>query len=377
MNAILHIIKKELLQLRRDPKMFGIIFIAPVLQLLILGYAANLDVRDIQVVVCDQDKSATSREFIRQFTNSGYFTVMAYVPEIDEVDRYLDYSKANMALVIPLKFGSDVISRARPAQVQAIVDGSEPMLTTAGMQYATIIANSYAQNVVFAVFDKYKGSALRIPRVSPELRIWYNPELKSRNFMIPGVLATLLMILTMLLTSLAIVKEKEVGTMEQLIVTPIKPYALIIGKIAPFVGIGIIDICIALLVATFWFKVHINGSLWLLFGLCVIFLMTTLGLGLFISTISKTQQQAMMTSAFFVIMPMIYLSGFAFPIENMPQAIQYVTYLFPLRYFIIIIRGVYLKGVGIQALWGNALTLFLFGVVILTVSILRFSKKVG
>jgi ABC-2 type transport system permease protein len=214
-------------------------------------------------------------------------------------------------------------------------------------------------------------------RVLPEIRVWYNAELKSRNFMVPGVVALVLMIITMTLTSLAIVKEKEAGTLEQLLVTPIKPYQLILGKLIPFVLIGAVDVTIVLAVARFWFEVPLRGSILLLYGLCGLFVLTTLGLGLFVSTISKTQQQAMMTAQFFIFMPFIFFSGFTFPIENMPQWIQYLTYLIPLRYFITIIRGIFLKGDGIAELWTQALALFVFGVVILTLSVLRFKRKLG
>ncbi|MEK6570030.1 MAG: ABC transporter permease, partial [Bacteroidota bacterium] len=199
----------------------------------------------------------------------------------------------------------------------------------------------------------------------------------SRNFMVPGVLAMVLMIITMTLTSLAVVKEKEIGTLEQLMVTPIKPYQLIVGKLLPFVIIGALDVALVIIVARFWFEVPLRGSVALLLGLSGLFVLTTLGLGLFVSTISKTQQQAMMTAQFFFFMPFIYLSGFAFPIENMPPAIQYVTYLIPLRYFIVIIRGVFLKGVGIAELWPQAIPLWIFGLAILTLSVLRFRKRLG
>ena len=235
----------------------------------------------------------------------------------------------------------------------------------------------YSQRVVVQRLNRLGPPGARPPRVNPEVRVWYNPELKSRNFMVPGILGLLLMVMTMMLTSLAIVKEKEVGTMEQLIVTPIRPYQLIIGKLAPFTLIGLIDIVLVLLVATFWFNVPVRGSIFLLFGLCVVFLMTTLGLGLFVSTISRTQQQAMMTSMFFVMLPMNFLSGFIFPIENMPVVIQYGTYLLPLRHFFVILRGLFLKGVGIEQLWDETLMMFAFGVAILALSVLRFRKKLG
>jgi ABC-2 type transport system permease protein len=376
MRSIIHIIRKEFLQLRRDRRMLPIIFIAPVIQLIILGYAANLDIKNIRTVVCDMDRTETSRDFVSKFSNSEYFEVNDYVYELKDIDHYLDFGKASFAIVIPRKFGSDLLAGKQP-QLQLIFDGSESTYATAGVQYATIIANTYSREIVLKTLARLRDPTLKIPSINPQFRVWYNPDLKSRNFMIPGVLALLLMVMTTLLTALAIVKEKEVGTMEQLIVSPIRPYALIIGKLAPFIIIGMIDIVLVLLVATFVFDVPVKGSVFLLFGLCVVYLMTTLGLGLFVSTISKNQQQAMLGAMFFLMMPMIYLSGFVFPIENMPKAMQYVTYIIPLRYFIIIIRGLFLKGVGMHELWGQALVLFLFGLAILTMSVFRFSKKEG
>ncbi len=376
MRAILQIIRKEFLQTGRDRKMIFIIFVAPVFQLLILGYAANLDVRNIRTVVCDLDRTPESRALVNEFTNSGYFVVTNYTDKISELDYYLDYGKDSFALVIPREFGRKIIS-GRTTQLQIIVDGSESAFATSGLQYASIIALRYSQNIAVKTFTRLAGSGVSIPRLSPQIRIWYNPELRSRNFMIPGVLALLLMIMTTMLTSLAVVKEKEVGTMEQLIVTPMRSYELIIGKLAPFSIIGMIDVTLVLLVASFWFQVPPKGSVPLLFLLCLIFLMTTLGLGLLVSTLSKTQQQAMMSSQFFVMMPMIYLSGFVFPIENMPRIIQYVTFLLPLRYFMVIIRGLFMKGVGWHELWPQAAMLLIFGTVILWISIVRFSKKVG
>ena len=376
MRSIIHIIRKEFLQLRRDRRMLPIIFIAPVIQLIILGYAANLDIKNIRTVICDLDRTETSRDFVSKFSNSEYFEVNDYIYDIKDVDHYLDFGQASIAIVIPRKFGSDLIGGRQP-QLQVIFDGSESTYATAGIQYATIIVNTYSRAIVLNTLGRLRDSSLRIPSINPQFRVWYNPDLKSRNFMIPGVLALLLMVMTTLLTALAIVKEKEVGTMEQLIVSPIRPYALIIGKLAPFIIIGMIDIVLVMLVATFVFDVPVKGSVFLLFGLCVVYLMTTLGLGLFVSTISKNQQQAMLGAMFFLMMPMIYLSGFVFPIENMPKAMQYVTYIIPLRYFMVIIRGLFLKGVGMHELWPQALILFLFGLAILTMSVFRFSKKVG
>jgi ABC-2 type transport system permease protein len=254
---------------------------------------------------------------------------------------------------------------------------SSDLVAAMALNYASIIVLRYSQNILLEKLERLKFNGWRVLALDAQTRVWYNPELKSRNFMIPGVLALLLMVMTMILTSLAIVKEKEAGTMEQLIVTPIKPYQLIMGKLVPFIGIGIIDIFIVVLVATFWFNIPVKGNIFLLFALTTIFLMTTLGLGLFVSTVSRTQQQAMMTAMFFVMLPMIFLSGFVFPIENMPKVVQFFTYFMPLRYFFVIVRGLFLKGVGLAALWDQALILLAFGLVIFSLSALRFRKKIG
>lgn len=376
MKTILHILRKELLQFRRDPKMFSISFIAPIFQLVVLGYAANLDVTDIPTAVCDLDRSMASRELLRTFATSGYFELACDVTRMEDVDPCLETGKASIAILIPRGFG-DRLAAGRPADLQVIADGSETNSATIGLGYASALVAGYSQRVVVRRLNRLGLPGARPPRINPEVRVWYNPELKSRNFMVPGILGLLLMVMTMMLTSLAIVKEKEVGTMEQLVVTPIRPHQLIIGKLAPFTLIGLIDIVLVLLVATLWFNVPVRGSVPLLFGLCVIFLMTTLGLGLFVSTISRTQQQAMMTSMFFVMLPMNFLSGFIFPIENMPKVIQYGTYLMPLRHFFVILRGLFLKGVGIEQLWDETLMMFAFGVAILALSVLRFRKKLG
>ena len=245
-----------------------------------------------------------------------------------------------------------------------------------GLSYASTIVAEYSQNILLESLFK-KGSVTMPARVSTEFRVWYNPELKSRNFMVPGVLGLLLMVMTMLLTSLAIVKEKELGTLEQIVVTPIKPYQLIIGKLAPFFLIGVVDVILVVFFASLIFSLPVKGGVLLLLFLSLIFLMTTLGLGLFISTISRTQQQAMMTAIFFFMMPMMFFSGFVFPIENMPTIIQYISYVVPLRYYFVIVRGLFLKGVGINILWPQVLALLAFGGVILSMSVMRFQKKLG
>ena len=373
MRNILHIIRKEFLQLRQDKKMFGISFIAPVLQLIILGYAATFDVSNIPTVVCDFDNSPSSRELLRSFTSTGYFTIVGYFDKTSDIDNQLDDGHASIAIIIPRGFEKK-IGAGQSAPLQIIADGTETSTAGIGLSYASIIVSQFSQNILLESLIK-RGSVTMPARVSAEFRVWYNPELKSRNFMVPGVLGLLLMVMTMLLTSLAIVKEKELGTLEQLVVTPIKPYQLIIGKLAPFFIIGVIDVILVVFFASLVFSLPVKGGALLLLFLSLIFLMTTLGLGLFISTISRTQQQAMMTAIFFFMLPMMFFGGFVFPIENMPTIIQYVSYVIPLRYYFIIVRGLFLKGVGLDILWPQALALFIFGSVILSMSVLRFQKR--
>jgi len=375
MNNILHIIRKEFLQLRQDRKMFGISFIAPVFQLIILGYAATFDVSNIPTVVCDFDNSPSSRELVRSFTITEYFKVVGYFDKTSEIDNQLDDGHASVAIVIPRGFEKN-IGAGQSAPLQIIADGTETSTAGIGLSYASIIVSRYSQSILIESLIK-RGSVTMPARVSAEFRVWYNPELKSRNFMIPGVLGLLLMVMTMLLTSLAIVKEKELGTLEQLVVTPIKPYQLIIGKLTPFFLIGVVDVILVVFFAALIFSLPVKGGVLLLLFLSLIFLMTTLGLGLFISTISRTQQQAMMTAIFFFMLPMMFFSGFVFPIENMPTIIQYVSYVIPLRYYFVIVRGLFLKGVGLDILWPQVLALLVFGSAILGLSVMRFQKKLG
>jgi ABC-2 type transport system permease protein len=373
MKAILSILWKEFVQLRRDPRLFPVIFISPIIQLLLLGYAANLDVRDIPSVVCDLDRSAASREFLDGFLNSGYFTMRARVERMDDVDRYLDNGEAAMAFVIPRGFGDKAAAR-ESVSVMIIADGAESQSATIGVNYANMVAGRYTQRIILEAFQRMRGSGIQPVVVNPEVRVWYNPELRSRNFMVPGVLGLILMIMTISLASIGIVREKETGTMEQLIVTPIRPYQLIVGKLLPFVLIGLIEATVVVSVAKWWFLVPVRGSVPLLFALCLAFMLNTLGIGLFVSTISRTQQQAMFTTIFFI-MPMILLGGFVFPVENMPRFFQFVSRAIPTRYFFVIIRGIMLRGAGWPELWDQAAALLLIGTVLLVLSVLRFRKK--
>jgi ABC-2 type transport system permease protein len=367
---------KEIIELRQDPRIFGIIFIAPVLQLAILGYAATTDVRNVPIVVVDADRSSASQDLISRFTGSGIFEIVDVVSDLREVDRYLESGDAWMALSIPARYGRD-IAAGIPATVQVVADGSDASSTNIALGYASNLIAGYAQEMV------QQRRATDVPvrasggSIEPRVRVWFNPTLESRYFMLPGIFALLLLVVTSNLSSMAIVRERETGTLEQLNVTPLGRLELIVGKLLPYGIVGLIDVMIVLLVIVFWFEVPLRGSFWLLFGMSLIYLLTTLGLGLFTSTISHTQQQAMMTSTFFFLIPMMYLSGFIFPIENMPEVIQPITYLIPLRYFVVILRGIFLKGVGLETLWPQALALFAWGTAILTLAYMRSSKRLA
>jgi ABC-2 type transport system permease protein len=370
MRRVFHLMRKELLELRQDPRLFGIIIVAPILQLTVLGYAATTDVKDVPVVVVDADRSTASRELVTRFDASENFTVVGVESSTDAIDAWLESGRAWMALSIPPQYGTTV-GRGQTAAVQVVADGTDANSTTVALGYARVVVAAYAQDLA----SERLGGQLPAPLVTAAVRVWFNPDLESRDFMIPGIVALLLLVVTTNLSAMAVVREEELGTLEQLNVTPLARWELIVGKLLPYALIGIVDVVLVLLVAVLWFEVPVRGSVPLLFAMSLVYLLTTLGLGLFISTISSTQQQAMMTTTFFFLTPMIYLSGFIFPIENMPSWIQPFTYLIPLRYFLVILRGLFLKGVGLETFWPEALALLAWGVAIVALATLRSSKR--
>jgi len=370
MRRVGFLVWKELLELKADPRLFGLVIVAPILQLFMLGYAATTDVRDVPIVVADADRSTASRDLIGRFRASPTFTIVDIVTSAREIDPYLERGRAWMALAIPAGFG-ETLGRGVPQKVQVVADGSDANSTNVALGYATNLIAAYSQEISGTLVPPGVTPA----GIEPRVRVWFNPRLESRDFMLPGVLALLLLVITTNLSSMGIVREKELGTLEQLNVTPLRRWELIVGKLLPYALVGMVDVCLVLGTAVLWFQVPLRGSVWLLFGLTSIYLLTTLGLGLFVSTISSTQQQAMMTTTFFLLTPMIYLSGFIFPIENMPAVIQPFTYLIPLRYFLVILRSIFLKGVGLETLWPQALALLAWGVAILSLAIARSTKR--
>ncbi len=372
MRRVWYVMWKELLELRQDPRLFGIIFLAPVVQLAMLGYAATTDVKNVPIVIVDQDRTPDSRELISRFDASPYFSIAGNVNGVRDVEPWLERGRAWLAVVIPGDYHQQLAS-GRPATVQVIADGTDSSSTSLAMGYAGSLIGAYNQELARRQLTA-AGQSLPPTAIDARIRVWYNPQLESRDFMIPGIVALLLLVITTNLSSMAVVREKELGTLEQLNVTPISRWQLIVGKLLPYGAIGIIDVLLVTTVAVAWFRIPLLGSPLLLFATSCIYLLTTLGLGLFISTISNTQQQAMMTATFFVMTPMMYLSGFIFPIENMPAVIQPFTYLIPLRYFIVIVRGIFLKGVGWEVLWPQIAALLTWGLAIIGLAVARSRK---
>jgi len=356
------------------------VLVLPVMMLVLYSYAVNFDIKSIETVVYDLDNSKNSRELIGKFKNSGYFNIR-YITRYDDIDKQLGNGKAKLALCIPAEF-SRKLEKGEIATLQAIVDGSNANTATIAIGYINQIVQRYSIKIVMSelrnrVSPVFVGTGRR-NSVSPiEMipRVWYNPELKSVNFIVPGLIATIMMMLGAISTSLSIVSERERGTFEKLIVTPVRPYELVIGKIFPYVILAFIDVIFCMLVGKFWFKVPIKGSIPLLLCLSTLFLFSALGLGLFISAIAKTQRVAMLLSMVISLLPTFLLSGFVFPIENMPRVLQLVTYLVPARYFLEILRGIFLKGVGLRVLWMDVIWLLIFSMVMVFISAVKFQKK--
>jgi ABC-2 type transport system permease protein len=373
-HVLWRVIVKEFLQIRRDRRMIPVIFVAPVVQILVFGFAVNTDVTDVRTVLVDLDRSAASRDLVTRFVESGYFEIVATAERADEVDRWLVTSKAQLGLVVGQGFGA-ALAAGRTGKVQLIVDGSDATTANIALGYASSLARELGAEVQE---ERRRAAPFPVPRAGQAVlvpRVFYNPDLKSRWFYVPAVLAMILMIMTMLLSAMGVVREKEIGTLEQIMVTPIRPWQLLVGKLLPFALIGLFQMCLASAVTVFGFGVPLRGSFALLLGLTALFILSTLGLGLLVSTLVQNQQQAMMGATFGAMVPMIYLSGLIFPIDNMPRAIQLVTYLIPLRYYAEIIRGVFLRGSGLAVLWPEAGMLLAMGLAILAFASLRFRKR--
>jgi ABC-2 type transport system permease protein len=371
MYVLFRVLVKEVLQLRRDRRMVAMMVVGPLVQLLVLGYAANLDVVDIPMIVVDHDRTAESRDLVDRFVASGYFEVVGSEDSVAGIDPWLVDGRAQIALVVDRDYGADLLGGRGP-RVQVIADGTDSNSAVVGLGYASRIVSTVGAEMVRARLERTRARAGAIDLVG---RVWYNPDLQSRWFYVPAIIAMTLMLLTMITPSMAVVREKEVGTLEQISVTPVRPWQLIVGKLLPFFVVGVLDLFLATATALAVFRVPLRGSLAALLVLTLPFLLNTLGLGLLASTLVRTQQQAMLASVFLLMLPQIYLSGLIFPIENMPHLIQLGTYGIPLRYYAVIVRGVFLKGAGLATLWPQAAVLTLYGVAVLALASLRFRKS--
>jgi ABC-2 type transport system permease protein len=366
---------KEFIQVVRDKRTRFVLIGPPIIQMLIFGYAATYEIRNVPTVVLDQDHSQESRELLSRFTSSPYFSVQHELTDARQVRELIDQGKTTIAIELDPGFAQK-LRKGEVAPVQVIVDATNSNTALIASGYVSQIVLGFAKQIQTDRMSRIAPQLVeQLPTVQLEQRPWYNPEFKSRWFFVPGVIGSLTLLLVITLTAFAVVREREIGTLEQIMVTPIRPAEFILGKTLPFFLIGMFDVSLIGAVGTFWFQVPFRGHISVLLVGAVLFILCMLGVGLLISTISATQQQAMVT-AFFFIMPAITFSGFGFPIATMPQWLQYMTYLSPLRYFLVVLRGTYLKGVGMAILWPQMAAMALLATCLLTVAILRFHKAV-
>ena len=374
-ERILTLLRKEFRSVLRDPRMRLVIFGLPVLQTLIFGYAVTLDVRHVPLAIVDRDNTPASRALVARFTGSAYFDAVARPSTDDEARALIDSTTAAAVLQIDAGYERR-LHAGQPAPVQLIVDGADSNTARYVVNYANVIAATAANTLALDQTLRRAGRAVSVGGVDLQPRAWFNADLESRHFYVPGVISLLVMLVTLMLTSMAIVREKEVGTIEQVMVTPIRPVEFILGKSAPFAVIGFIDVALVTAVALFWFGIPFRGNFALLLLGVAFFLLSTLGIGLFISTVCRTQQQAMMTT-FFFFFPAMLFSGFIFPIANMPAFFQWLSLVDPIRYILVIIRGVFLKGVGFEILWPQCAALLALGVAVMAIAVSRFRKTLA
>jgi len=365
---------KEFIQVFRDKRTRFLLFGPPIIQMVIFGYAANLEIQHVPMAILDYENSQVSRDFVSRFQGSRYFDVRERTLDRDKLRRLVDSGDVVLAVQINAGF-SELLRKGQTAPVQVILDASNSNTALVSLGYVNQVASKFAQDYLVEMLNRTAPSLLRqMPSIVLERQPWFNPDLRSQWFFVPGVMGNLVTLVIVLLTAFAVVREREIGTLEQIMVTPIRQVEFILGKTIPFFLIGLFDAALITAVGTFWFQVPLRGSLLVLTAGTVLYLFCVLGIGLLISTLSETQQQAMV-SAFFFLMPAIIFSGFASPISSMPAALQWLTLADPLRYFIVILRGVFLKGVGFDVLWPQMACMAVFAVLILTASVLRFHKS--
>lgn len=372
---ILPIMRKEFLQIGRDKRVLGVLILVPAMMLVLFGYAVNFDVRHTSMAVFDEDMTRESRELVTQFTNNEYFDLVRTVDRPQQIDRLLDAKVARVVIVIPKNFSNHLTSGSE-AKIQVLVDGENASAAATALGYIRAIVQEYSLGIVQETLMRRGGSMIELP-LEFRPRIWYNPELRSARFLVPGLIAFILMITTVISTSLSVVRERELGTMEQMTVSPVKPVQLILGKTIPYTIISLVATVVILIVAYFFFDVVVEGSFLNLFIVTFLFLVGGLGMGLMVSTVADNQQVAFMAAVILTMLPSFILSGFVFPIRNMPVAIQVVTYLVPARYFLVALRGIILKGAGLGAFWEQIVLLTVFAVVMLAASVRRMHKLLG
>ena len=371
-SRLFSIIRKEFIQIFRDPRTLGLILVMPIVQLFLLGYAATTDVKNVPIAVWDQSRSPESRALLDAFRAADYFRIDYEVGSEEDIQILIERGDVRAALVIPPDYDSRLLEG--DAQVSMILDGSDATVGSTALSTANLIGQSYSIKVLTEQASRQGRAATVKPPLEVRTRVWYNPDLVSAYFMIPGMIGMILYMITALLTASAIVRERERGTIEQLIVTPIRSWELVVGKIVPYVILGFFDTLEVLLIGHYWFKVPIRGDLSLIFATSGLLLLSSLGIGLFASTIANTQQEAFLT-VMFTMLPGIFLSGFFFPLDAMPKFLQFVSYAIPLRYFLVIIRTLLLKGVGLAAIQNEVIALAIFGVVIMGAAAARFRKR--
>jgi ABC-2 type transport system permease protein len=369
---ILPIVRKEFRQIVRDKRILGVLLFFPALMLFMFGYALNFDVKNTRMAVYDEDRSSASRDFIQQFFTSEYFVKVKMLSSKAEINDLLDGEQVRVVLVVPSSFSKD-IQRGKSASVQVIVDGANSNAAAAVLGYINAMIQQYSLKVMAESFMRMGGQQVTLP-IDFQPRVWYNPELKSAKFLVPGLIAFILMVTTVISTALSVVRERELGTMEQIMVSPIKPIELILGKTIPYIIISLIATAVVLFFGYVLFDVSIKGSIFLLSIVTLLFLVGGLGVGMLISTLVETQQLAFMIAVIVSMLPTFILSGFVFPIRNMPAIIQGITYLIPARYFLVALRAIILKGAGLSAFWDQAIFLTIYAVVMIGVSSLRMRK---
>ncbi len=372
-SRLVSLIRKEFIQIVRDPRTLVLILFIPIMQLFLMGYAATTDVRNVSLVVFDQDRGMAARQLLDAYRAADYFKLAYEVDSREELIFMIDSGKARVGLIIPPGY-SDAVMTHESAQVMVLVDGSDPTVASTALSAAMMIGQEHATQVLLQRLQRFGSADFLEPPVEVRAQVWYNPDLVSSYFMIPGVIAMILFALTSILTATAVVRERERGTIEQLIVTPIRPWELVVGKLLPYVILACLMVFEVLAIGHYWFQVPIRSSPSLILLVSGVFLLTSLGIGLFASTVANTQQEAMLI-VWMTLLPSLFLSGFFFPIEAMPRLLQWVSYAVPLRYYLVIIRALMIKGANLAMIQNEVIALLVFGALMMTAAALRFRKR--